>query len=776
MVFYGAKNLPKSLTYVADLTQNAGFSINYHFPFSKFISGIDLNSDGYPEIGIINTAPYSAPIGQIDIFWGGKNNGNIDTYNMNPTQGIILQTPNLNSTLTDDIRYFADLVSDTNGDGLGELLVGSPAYNNNTGMARLVLGRANFTEVNLSFTNDTKTINIYGEQPGDKLGFSVAYVGDVNGDKFGDFVVCAPFAYSGAGACYVLYGRRNFPSEIYLQDLTANDGFKIIGSSNTTQLGDQVVRYGDVDNDGFDDFGILVKDENAIYIIYGGNRTLITEEKLEKFITKTASNSKTHTQIPSSSLTPFQTLTKPHEVNTDSKTISKSVNITDSISVSHTLDRSFSVAMNDTIIKNMTALESKKPLPDNIFPEEVASTITEINAYANIARVLALNPTSVSQGGRIDSMKKMLSCGGAKEEMFDSVANPSGASIDYFGQANTAALVLFTDIGILVGSVLTALALKRIRPEANNNHPSIIAGVPLMLVLEPFSKAATVMALYGSALAQSISAVASGIKIVSIIGLSYKIFKNFDAKIDTVVTKFKCSSITFTDERWVSPEGSKFTENFEYFFEGYKESMKYFMPIEVTINILTGITGRISSPQGSCNGALYASTSVYSVYTVVLIIARPYTSMVENVFSIVVATGLTIPQLIKSLQAMDFVAEDNETLNQIKDTLPTITEVLVLTKTVYDVADMGKKFITDVVPPQKSIPSTSGGHTVLNVPTANSQVATANSPVSADVAIVVPLLATDASLPHTGWAPRGKQVFNPLAGSLKSLIIDDDDL
>ncbi|HRG14753.1 MAG TPA: FG-GAP-like repeat-containing protein [Pseudomonadota bacterium] len=132
---------------------------------------------------------------------------------------------------------------DINGDGYDDLLVGSPANDTNAvdaGAAYLFFGSAEGFDVVPDWT-------VHAAQAGARYGSSVAGVGDVNGDGFGDFVVGAEFADNGQtdeGLGYLYLGG---PS------VSTTSSAVMQTDQNASYLGTSVAGAGDVNGDGYAD-------------------------------------------------------------------------------------------------------------------------------------------------------------------------------------------------------------------------------------------------------------------------------------------------------------------------------------------------------------------------------------------------------------------------------------------------------------------------------------------------------------------------------------------
>jgi hypothetical protein len=126
-------------------------------------------------------------------------------------------------------------------------------------------------------------LTIEGAVAGDEAGWSVAAIGDVNGDGIGDLAIGAPGAGNrgrpGAGAVYVVYGKAA-PATVDLASLGSN-GYRIDGAAAGDATGTSVAGIGDINGDGRPDLLIGAPGADpagrlgagSAYVIFGGAST-----------------------------------------------------------------------------------------------------------------------------------------------------------------------------------------------------------------------------------------------------------------------------------------------------------------------------------------------------------------------------------------------------------------------------------------------------------------------------------------------------------------------
>jgi hypothetical protein len=124
----------------------------------------------------------------------------------------------------------------------------------------------------LTTLNGRNGFSVSGSVQGDRLGYSVASTGDINGDGVSDLVLGAYRVNSNAGAAYVIFGMRNgYLGTFDLGTLSGSNGFTVPGiEPGVYHLGISVSAAGDINGDGVSDF-VLGADDGygTSYVIFG---------------------------------------------------------------------------------------------------------------------------------------------------------------------------------------------------------------------------------------------------------------------------------------------------------------------------------------------------------------------------------------------------------------------------------------------------------------------------------------------------------------------------
>lgn len=188
----------------------------------------------------------------------------------------------INTTGVDDMSL---AIGDWNNDGIEDLAIGQPDFNNFAGRVHVIFGRNDWPLVLNVSDNANITIT---NGPGDHFGFALSG-GDINGDGNDDLLVGAPSRnISGVGrvgAVDVFYGPL---TQATISAGNANvtfNGEPTIGSANNdnASTGFSVYARGDVNNDSIDDVligspltrveddGLIKQGVGVAYLVFGSS-------------------------------------------------------------------------------------------------------------------------------------------------------------------------------------------------------------------------------------------------------------------------------------------------------------------------------------------------------------------------------------------------------------------------------------------------------------------------------------------------------------------------
>lgn len=234
----------------------------------------DVNGDGLGDMLVASTTA-AGGVGQVFVVFGQTGGSSIDLDDVALGMGGFVIT---GDTADEGFAISAGGGGDFNGDGLDDIVIGSPGAGN-AGEAYVVHGKADGTEVTVT---DLDAGNggfvLTGQVVNDEAGTAVAMVGDVNGDGLDDIAIGAPFAGTTpeSGRTYIVHGITGTDS-IALSDVLGGMGGFVANGEGVDDRSGLVLDGGcDVNDDGLDDIviGAAEADPNggnsgAAYVVFG---------------------------------------------------------------------------------------------------------------------------------------------------------------------------------------------------------------------------------------------------------------------------------------------------------------------------------------------------------------------------------------------------------------------------------------------------------------------------------------------------------------------------
>lgn len=238
----------------------------------------DMDGDGHIDIAVSNW-------GDDDI---GINSGAVWIFFLN-ADGTVKKHQKISATqgglvgLTSNRLFGSSVTSlgDLNGDGVTDIAVGSPAYDNEGGLYKgcvwILFLNSNGTVKSQQKINDYQGGFTGKLDNSDYFGGSVENIGDINGDRIVDIAVWSIYDDDGAsnsGAFYILFLNTNGTIK-HTQKISAVEGGFRGTIASEDRFGVRIVSLGDIDGDGINDLltGSSNSDEGGVdkgkaWIIY----------------------------------------------------------------------------------------------------------------------------------------------------------------------------------------------------------------------------------------------------------------------------------------------------------------------------------------------------------------------------------------------------------------------------------------------------------------------------------------------------------------------------
>jgi|GEM_PF-3351369 len=246
-IFLGREGAPLSLLELPDIILQGEEHQDW---FGYTISGGDFNGDDYSDIIVISQG-----------WWRANYPGKLYLYLGSET---IDDIPDLTFSPQTNERFWnqgpTTFVGDINGDGYDD--IASPISSGGAGHVLLFYGGSDPDLV----PDDTLIMGV-GYRP------RVGYGGDINGDGIDDLLVGDRYTADDSGKVHIFLGGDPFPN---------TPDTVITGNYNRHWFGRNLAILGDINADGFDDFGIAGALEGASSLygchVYYGSEDGIYEE------------------------------------------------------------------------------------------------------------------------------------------------------------------------------------------------------------------------------------------------------------------------------------------------------------------------------------------------------------------------------------------------------------------------------------------------------------------------------------------------------------------
>jgi Ca2+-binding RTX toxin-like protein len=252
-----------------------GFTINGDQDNEQIgtVASGDFNGDGFADlvIGAYNYGTnYSGHEGAAFIVFGSASPTDVNLASPDGTH-VVRINGNIVGDDGDDLGFSASSLGDINGDGIDDLILGSP-YNAGgkgfNGVSYVLFGQESFDPtLSVADLDGKNGFALPGLKSQDFAGWAVSGGGDLNGDGFDDLVIGAigsdPHG-SDSGTAYVVFGHAgSFAASFNLGSLNGTTGFKLSGIGALDYAGGSVSLGGDFNGDGFAD--ILIGAGGDIY-------------------------------------------------------------------------------------------------------------------------------------------------------------------------------------------------------------------------------------------------------------------------------------------------------------------------------------------------------------------------------------------------------------------------------------------------------------------------------------------------------------------------------
>ncbi|MDF1734312.1 MAG: tandem-95 repeat protein [Minwuia sp.] len=273
----------------ADQLENGigGFAIRDNSQLSSgagsSVSNIgDLNGDGLDDL-LVGSASANYDAGAVYVVFGKEDGATVDLADIEAETGNLGFAMN-GTALAETVRgagISIDNAGDVNGDGLNDIIIGTPNSNTdgiqgNEGGAFVVFGKSDSATVELGgiLAGGGGGFAIYSNEGHSTLGATVAGAGDINGDGLADLMLSEHQAFDNGqpvSKTYVVFGKSD-TAEVLVENIGTEDAGFVVRDSGPNSSRAVVSAAGDLNGDGLDD--LLIGQRNTfapgdVAVIFG---------------------------------------------------------------------------------------------------------------------------------------------------------------------------------------------------------------------------------------------------------------------------------------------------------------------------------------------------------------------------------------------------------------------------------------------------------------------------------------------------------------------------